>query len=164
MVAGGSSLRHMAMGAWRPKHEKVCSNKSASCCITSVFYLTIAGCLWTDCNILGDTKSRLIPLCKPEPPQTVVAGRWVGSNHGRNAKCPQFCRFPQPLQTNSGTVSLTPPRLLPSTSFPINYSLAVLIFENNASVVKQITDTFIMDSHITNLIQIGSFGDQIYGQ
>jgi hypothetical protein len=32
------------MGAWCPKHvEKVCSNKnSASCCITSVFYLTLS--------------------------------------------------------------------------------------------------------------------------
>ena len=31
----------LMMGAWRPKHvEKFCSNKSASCCITSVFYLT----------------------------------------------------------------------------------------------------------------------------
>ena len=30
------------IGAWRPKHvEKVCSNKSASCSITSVFYLTV---------------------------------------------------------------------------------------------------------------------------
>ena len=32
----------LMMGAWRPKHvEKVCSNKSASCSITSVFYLTL---------------------------------------------------------------------------------------------------------------------------
>ena len=30
----------LMMGAWRPKHvEEVYSNKSASCCITSVFYL-----------------------------------------------------------------------------------------------------------------------------
>ena len=36
----------LMMGAWRPKHvEKVCSNKSASCCITSVFYLTLR--IWT---------------------------------------------------------------------------------------------------------------------
>ena len=38
MVAGGSSLRHIRD---ETTVEKVCRNKSASCCITSVFYLTL---------------------------------------------------------------------------------------------------------------------------
>jgi hypothetical protein len=49
----------LMMGAWRPKHvEKVCSIiKSASCCITSMFYLTLKGSTFqTDC-VLRETQS-----------------------------------------------------------------------------------------------------------